>query len=176
MICETVRKIYSRTGPQETANGSSTGAHDVGDPPLRGHEAEYAIGCRDQLPGEADPFGFIAVKQIVAGTAGENCCKVPGEIEGVANPGIHALSAGRAVDVRCVGGQEGSSFAEMLGHPMMHMIGRKPIDLLDLAFEVVDLPVADVFKRQRIGAVGSLVAYRSDQARSSSSGPREDPP
>ena len=39
---------------------------------------------------------------------------------------------------------------------------------------MVDRPVADVFKGQRIGAVGSFIAYRSDQPRQSLSGQRED--
>jgi hypothetical protein len=56
----------------------------------------------------------------------------------------------------------------------MHMIGRKPVDLRDLHLEVLHRPVADVLKRQRIGAVGSLVAYRSDKARLCLSGQRED--
>ena len=76
--------------------------------------------------------------------------------------------------MRRVAEQERSPFSEMLRHPMMHVIGRKPVDHPDLHLEVVDRPVADVTKRQRIGAVGALVAYRPDQACFSFSGQRED--
>ena len=62
----------------------------------------------------------------------------------------------------------------MVRDPMMHVIGRKPVDLVDPDLEVIDRPIADVLECQRIGPVGSLVAYRSDQARSSCSRQRED--
>jgi hypothetical protein len=77
------------------------------------------------------------------------------------------------VDVRRVTKQERASFSKMRRHPVMHMIGRKPVDLPDLDLEVVDRPIADVFKRKRVNAVGTLIAYRPDQARSSLSGQRE---
>ena len=105
-------------------------AHDIGDPPLGGREAEDAIGGRDQPPRKADPLGLIAIEQSVGCATGQDRREFPGEIDGVADPGIHALAAGRTVDVRGVAEQEGATFAEMLGHPVMHMIGREPVDLL----------------------------------------------
>src|ERR1700730_7895557 len=147
---------------------------DIGDLSLGGCETDYTIGGRDQPPRKADPLGLIRVEQVVARAAGDNRCKLPGKINGVADPGIHALSAGRAVDVRRVAEQEYSPFTEMFRYQVMHVIGRKPVDLLDVDLEVADRPVADVFKRQRIGTAGTLVAYRSDQARLSLSGQRKD--
>jgi hypothetical protein len=40
--------------------------------------------------------------------------------------------------------------SRMLRHPMMHVIGRKPVHFLDVNFEVLDRPVADVFELERI--------------------------
>ena len=81
-------------------------------------------------------------------------------------PVFMPLAAGGAVDVRGVAEQEGAALAEMLRHPVMHMIGRKPIHLLDLDLEVIDRPIADVLEFERIGVVGALVAHGADQARS----------
>jgi hypothetical protein len=70
------------------------------------------------------------------------------------------------VDVSRIAEQEGAALAEMLGHPVMNMVGRKPVHLLDVDLEIRDRPVADVFELKRIGMIGALVAYGSDQARS----------
>jgi hypothetical protein len=40
--------------------------------------------------------------------------------------------------------------SRMLRHPVMHVIGRKPVHFLDVNFDVLDRPVADVFKLERI--------------------------
>ena len=61
--------------------------------------------------------------------AGQDRRQLPGEIDRVADAGVHALAAGRAVDVRGVAEQEGAAVAEMLGHPVMHVIGREPVHL-----------------------------------------------
>src|SRR5262249_32651815 len=129
-----------------------------------GGEAEHAVSSRDQPPGEPDPLGFVTVEQLVRSPAGHDRCQLPGEIDGVANPRIHALAAGRTVDVRGIAEQEGSDPSEMLRHPVMHMIGREPIHLLDLNLEVIDRPIADVLELKCFGAVGALVAYGPDEA------------
>jgi hypothetical protein len=76
------------------------------------------------------------------------------------------LTTGRAVDVGGIAEQEGPALAEMLRHPVMNMVGRKPIHLLDVNFEIRDRPVADVFERERIRMISALIAHGSDQARS----------
>src|SRR5260370_1964215 len=43
-----------RDGHREQ-HGRDTGAHDIGDPPLRVPQPEYAIGCRPQSPADTDP-------------------------------------------------------------------------------------------------------------------------
>jgi threonine dehydrogenase-like Zn-dependent dehydrogenase len=56
---------------------------------------------------------------------------------------------------------------------LMHVIGRKPVDLPDYDLEVADRAITDVVKLQRIGAVSAFVPYRPDQARLSQAGQRE---
>ena len=145
-------------------HGRDARTKDVGDPALGGDEAEHAIGGRDQPPGKADPFRLVAVEQLVGRMAGQNRRQLPGKIDGVADSGVHALTAGGAVDMGRIAEQEGAALAEMLRHPVMDVIGRKPVHLLDVDLEVLDRPVADVFELERIGMVGALVAHGSDQA------------
>src|SRR6516162_7462873 len=70
--------------------------------------------------------------------------------------------------------QKNATFAEMLRHPMMHVIGREPIHLLDLDLEVIDRAVADALELERIGMVGALVPHGSDQTSPAFAGQRED--
>ena len=71
------------------------------------------------------------------------------------------------MDVCGVAREESAAFAEMLGDPVMHVIGRKPVDLRDRHLHLLDRASSDVVERQRIGAVRALVAHRSDQSRTS---------
>jgi len=132
-------------------------AHDIGDPALGGGEAEEAIGGRDQPPCEPDPLSLIGIEQLVGRAAGHHGGKLPGEVDGIANPGIHALSAGRAVNMRGVAKQQRPPLAEMFGNPVMHMIGRKPVDLFHLHLEVADGATADVRECQLAGIGRALV-------------------
>jgi hypothetical protein len=42
--------------------------------------------------------------------------------------------------------QEGAALAEMGRHPVMDMIGRKPVHFLDIDLQVLDRPIADVIE------------------------------
>jgi hypothetical protein len=137
-------------------------------------KAERAISRRHQPLGKADAFGLVAVQQAVWRAAGQHGRQFPGQIDGVADAGVHALSADRAMDMRGVAEQERAIFAEVLRHPMMHVIGREPIHLLDLNLEVVDSLAADVPELERIGMIGALVPDGSDQTRPAFAGQRED--
>ena len=70
--------------------------------------------------------------------------------------------------------QKNATFAEMLRYPMMHVVGREPIHLLDLDLEVIDRAAADVLEPERIGMVGPLVPHGSDQTSPAFAGQRED--
>jgi hypothetical protein len=69
--------------------------------------------------------------------------------------------------------QEGAALAEMFRHPVMDVIGRKPVHFLDANLEVFDCPIADVFEFECIGAVSALIAHGSDQAGFTFPGQRE---
>jgi hypothetical protein len=84
-------------------------------------------------------------------------------MDGIADAGVHPLAAGGAVDMRGVTEQKSATLAEVLRHPMMHVIGREPVHLVDLNLKVIDRPAADVFELQRISMIGALVSYGSDQ-------------
>src|SRR5271169_559429 len=78
------------------------------------------------------------------------------------------------MDMRGVAEQKSATLTEVLRHPMMHVIGREPIHLLDLDLKVIDRAAADILEPERIGVVGALVSYGSDQTRSAFAGQRED--
>ena len=101
------------------------------EPSLAGRECEGAIGGRDQPAGEADPLGLIAVEQALGGAAVQHRRELPGQIDRVADAGVHSLPAGGAVDVRGVAEQKGAALAETLRHAVVHAIGREPVDLPD---------------------------------------------
>jgi hypothetical protein len=110
-------------------------------PPFGGGQAEHAIGRRHQAPGKVDTFALVGVQQTVRRATGQNGCKFPGEIDGVADAGVHALAAGRAMDMRGVAEQESATLTEVLRHPMMDVISREPIHLIDrtLRFSIARL-------------------------------------
>src|SRR6185437_15432977 len=128
---------------------------------------------RNQLSGETNAFGFVAVEQRVRCPAFHDRRQLPGKVDGVANPGVHALTAGRAVDMRGITAEEGASLAEMLRHPVMHVIGRKPVDMGYRQLHLPDRMAFDIVERQRFRATGALITNRADQARTSFAGERE---
>ncbi|MNQ51970.1 hypothetical protein D3C85_659710 [compost metagenome] len=69
--------------------------------------------------------------------------------------------------------QERPAIAKVIRHPVMHAVGREPVQLLDLHLHVLDGPAADVFEAQGLGVVGALVAYGADQARAATACQRE---
>jgi len=80
---------------------------------LRGRNGKGLVGRPYQPASEGDALDFIAVKQRVRSAAEKRGLQLPGEIDGVADARIHALSAGGAMDVRRVAQQEGAAFAKV---------------------------------------------------------------
>src|SRR5580704_10369392 len=140
-------------------------ANDVSEPSLGSRQREYPIRRLDQAAREGNALGLVAVEQLVWRTVGKDGLQLPGEIDRVADAGVHALAAGRAMDMRRVAQQEGASVAEMLRYAVMDTVGREPVYLFDLDLEVVDYPAADILEFERIGVIGAFVSHRPDQAR-----------
>jgi hypothetical protein len=53
----------------------------------------------------------------------QHTCQFPGEIDGIADAGVHTLSAGGAVNVCGIAEQEQPPAREVIGNAMMHAIG-----------------------------------------------------
>src|SRR5260370_23886499 len=62
----------------------------------------------------------------------------------------------------------------MAGDPMMDVISREPVHLRHAYLQVSDRTVADVGERERLRAIGTLVADGADQARPTGARERED--
>jgi hypothetical protein len=68
-------------------HGRDARTNDVGNPAFGSHEAEHAIGGRDQAPGKANPFSLVAVEQSVGRIASQNRRQLPGKIDRVDDSG-----------------------------------------------------------------------------------------
>src|SRR5579871_2344270 len=86
--------------------GNDQGNYPCSDPSgetaLPGDECEYAIGRGNQSPRKCHAFRFIRCQQTVVGAAVQHGSKLPGQVSSISNPGIHSLSADRAMDMRRV--------------------------------------------------------------------------
>src|SRR5206468_9221799 len=92
---------------------------------------ERLIGRRDQAACEGDALRLVAVEQRWIRASVQNRGELPGEIHGVADAGIHALTTHWTVNVGGVAEQERATLAEPIGDPMVHVVGREPVHALD---------------------------------------------
>src|SRR5829696_3343700 len=81
---------------------------------------------------------------------------LPREIHGIADSGIHALAAHGTVDVCRVAKQEGAPLAKAIGDAMVHAIGRKPADALNLDGHPLEGTLAHVVPGQ-VSALTSVI-------------------
>src|SRR5215470_8586660 len=132
-------------------------AHYVGNSAISRREREDPVSGLDQTLGEGDALALIGVEQCIRCAARKYGFEFPGEIDGVADPCIHALPAGRAMNVCRIAEQKRAPFPEMLRYTVMNMIGREPVYFFDFDFEVLDDPTADVLELERVGPIGAIV-------------------
>src|SRR4029079_9989692 len=104
----------------------------VGEPGTAAHQAKGLVGALDQRTGKGDALRLIAVEKLGPRPALQHGGELPGEIHRITHAGIHALAAGRAMDMAGIAGDEGTAFAEMIGDTMMDAVVREPVDGLDL--------------------------------------------
>ena len=102
------------------------------------------IGGHDQAPGEGDSLWLVAIEERRIRVPVEDGGEFPGEIHRVADAGVHALSAHRTVDMRGVAEQERTTFAKVIGDPMVHAVGREPVHALDVNAYPFDYALAHV--------------------------------
>src|SRR5262249_57221987 len=72
-------------------------ADDVGNLALGRYKHEHPVRGLDQAACESDALGFVAVQQRAGRAARKNGLQFPGEINRIADAGIHTLSAGGAL-------------------------------------------------------------------------------
>src|SRR6266478_4349221 len=106
MICETVRNANLRTASNAKAVGITTGAMRVRKISASWPSAVAKLNARSVVATSrrAKPLRSIAVEQAIRRATGHDRRQFPGEVDGVADPGVHALAAGRAMDMRRVAG------------------------------------------------------------------------
>ncbi len=124
-----------------------------------------AVGRLDQLARENWPLQLETVEKAVIGLALQHGRELPGEVDGIADAGVHALSACRTVHMRGIAQQEDAAMPEAFGDPVMNAIGGEPVDLVDHEPNGADCFTADVLDGQCLVLVDTVLAYRSDQAR-----------
>ena len=168
---ESPHRLERQGGFQD--DGREPRSDQIRELPIRRRNRERLIGRLDQPAGESDALGFVTVEKHV-GSPVERRLQFPGEIDGVANSGVHALPAGRTVDVGGVAEQKCAARSEPLRDPMVDAIGREPVRLVDRHLQVLDRAIAHVLEPQFIATLGAFAAHRPDQARPALARERED--
>lgn len=96
---------------------------------------ERAVGAGHQGARKLDAFRLVGIQQFLVSAALCHLRQLPAEIDGIADSGVHSLSANRAVYVSGITEKEGAANAEVLGHAMMHAIAGEPVHLGDFDIE-----------------------------------------
>jgi hypothetical protein len=120
------------------------------------------IGRGDQAPGEGDSFRLVAIEERRVRAPAQDGGEFPGEVHRITDAGVHALSTHGTVDVRGVADQERATLAEMIGDPMVHVIGREPVHALDVDSHPLDHALAHVVPRQFPVLVFGFLAHCAD--------------
>src|ERR1700758_3225852 len=100
--------------------------------------------------GKADPFGFVGVEKRFVGAVLQHVRYFPAEVDGIADSGVHTLTACRTMDVACIANKESAPHPKFIGNAMVDAIGRKPIHFRDFDIEKTLSVVANVFKIELI--------------------------
>ena len=119
---------------------------------LGNHGCERSIRGCNQGSGEAYALRLVSIQQGRIGTPLNDVRELPSEIDRIADSGIHALTAYRAVDVPRIAQKEALSGAEPFGDAMVNTIYREPIQFRNLDTELTLYSVTNIFKRE-IGAI-----------------------
>jgi len=95
----------------------------------------------------------------------QHCSELPREIDGVADSGVHALTANGAVNVRCIAQQKCAAVPEFRNDAVVDVIRREPIDPLDVDADPLDDAPADVVPSELVVRNVRLFLDRPDQTR-----------
>src|SRR6185312_11976683 len=75
-----------------------------------------AVRSRNKRARKADAFRIVGVEERWMGAALVYMRQLPAEVHRIANSGIHSLTAGGAVDVTGIAGEEGPTHTEFVSH------------------------------------------------------------
>ena len=97
----------------------------IGMPADRKHPAQIAACLRDVARADRLAFGAVGIEEAVAAPALDHGGELPGQIDHIADAGVHAEAAGRRHDMRGVAGDKAAAVAVALGdqlapHPRQH--------------------------------------------------------
>ena len=96
--------------------------------------------------GDGAPLDLVAVEQGRIGDAVVDQGQLPGQVDGILQAGVHAVSLGGRAEVRRVAGQQHRSGAERLGHLRVAVEARRVLDVGER-----DGGVVAVEGRRRVG-------------------------
>jgi hypothetical protein len=136
--------------------------HEAGERAIFRGEGEGPVGRGDESPGKGDALRLVALEQTSARSLLENRGKLPCQVDGVTNPGIHPLSAHRTVNVGRISEEKCSAAAEVVGNAVMHAVGREPVDAVDLHLHPLAELLAHIAPHQ-VALVLGIALYRAQQ-------------
>ena len=125
--------------------------------PKLSRQRKGSVGGGHQTSGKGDAFRLVSVQELRAGPTSKDGGEFPGQVDGVTNPGVHPLSAHRAVDVGRVAEQEGAADAKVLCDAVVYAVRREPVDLVDSHLQSAHDALPNVIPSQRlVGVFGAF--------------------
>jgi hypothetical protein len=89
---------------------------------------------------------------------GVSISELPRQVQGITDPGVHALSAYGAVNVGGIAEEKCATFAKVTGDPVVHVIGRKPVHPCDFDSHALEDKLAYILPRKRPDACFAQIA------------------
>lgn len=136
--------------------GHEKAANEGGENTAAGDAGEGAVGGGNEGASEGEALRLIAIEDFGSGAARNDRGEFPRQINGVTDAGVHALTAGGAVDMAGVAADKGVVDAEVVGDAMVDFIGREPIHLVDANVGHVFGDAANVLEGDFFGFLGSV--------------------
>src|SRR6185437_1013231 len=139
-------------------------ADEEGEVAVGGDGGEGLVGGGDKAARKGDAFRLVGVEDRSGCAVAEHGGELPGEIDGVADAGVHALAADRRVNVRGVAEQENAAVAEVLSNAVVDAVRGEPVHALDVDLNPVEDALGDVVPGKIvIGLFGLFVANGADK-------------
>lgn len=139
-------------------------------------DGERAVGEAADAVADRGAFRLVRLQQLLGCGAAADVGEFPAQVECVLDTGVHALSPGRAVDVRRVAGEEERTFPVVGGAPVVDAEARHPDRIAQR--QLVRCPVVgDPLEKVQghvVAGVGSARRVHRDHAPGGRSAEREE--